>query len=120
MSELTNAIKRDKDNISLKTKWVRTDAWRGYEEPIYAFAGYNDTGNWSDSPYPTSSGQSSRKKFTAYLRKNKIPFKHTTKKTSNVFSVNHYFVTSSKNVSRAKTLTRQYITETGDDNIWVA
>ena len=35
------------------THYIRTDGWRGYEEPVYAVAGANNTGDYSDSPCPT-------------------------------------------------------------------
>ena len=39
--------------ISKKTRWVSTDGWRGYYEPINAVAGANNTGSWDDSPCPS-------------------------------------------------------------------
>ena len=39
--------------ITLKTKYVKTDGWRGRLEPINAICGSNDTGNYSDSPCPS-------------------------------------------------------------------
>ena len=33
-------------NISVKTKWVSTDGWRGYTLPINSIGGCNNTGSW--------------------------------------------------------------------------
>jgi len=41
------------NHISTKSRWVSTDGWRGYSEPINGIGGCNHTGSWSDSPCPT-------------------------------------------------------------------
>ena len=119
----TDELKRNNEpssgKISLKKKWVRTDDWRGYEEPINAFAGYNDTGNWEDSPYPSNEGYKRAVEFKKFLKEKKIPFKTTTGKTSNIFAVNHFFVTTPEKVEEAKKLTDEFIRKTKNDRIWV-
>jgi hypothetical protein len=41
-----------KTKISLKKTWISSSGWRGYEEPVNAICGANNTGSYSDSPCP--------------------------------------------------------------------
>lgn len=79
--------------FSKKTKYVRTDAWRGYLQPEFALVGWNDTGMFSDSPCKTDVGLSEAKLAKDFLKKNNIPFRTMTCESSNVFCVHHYLIT---------------------------
>lgn len=95
----------------IKTKWVSTSAWRGYEQPIFAVAGANDTGTWSDSPCPSNVGEKELAGFRKLLRKAKIKYKETTCPSSNVFCVHRYIVVSEADHPAALVLAEQYLSE---------
>lgn len=116
---ITDEEVNKKEKISLKKKWVSTSAWRGHEEPVDAFAGYNDTGNWSDSPYPSAEGAEKAKEFRKFLKEKGIPYKTTYGKTSNVFAINHFFVTTPSKVEEAKEATKEFQKKTDSKRIWV-
>lgn len=105
--------------IYIRKKWISTDGWRGYETFENAFAGVNSTGNYEDSPTPQHEADKSVEIFKKYLNRNGIKFKSQIGTTSNVFSANMFFITSPEMVQRAKEVTKKYIQETGDDNVWV-
>ena len=90
-------------------KYVRTDGWRGYEEPEFAVVGANDTGTYSDSPCPSHIAERELNAITEVLRKEKIEVKKITTETSNVFCVHHYLIPLLKNVEKARELVKQYI-----------
>lgn len=94
--------------ISKKTKWVRTDAWRGYEQPINAVAGANDTGTWEDSPCRTDVAISELKGFCALLRKAKIPYVTSINRSSNVFCAHRYVLVAPEHREQALALADQY------------
>lgn len=78
--------------ISKKKRWVSTDGWRGYYEPINAIGGANSTGSWSDSPCPSNVCETEINEFRKQLRKEKIPSKLMVCNTSNVFCVHVYIL----------------------------
>jgi|SRR5580700_6562014 hypothetical protein len=100
------------NTISLKKKYVRTDGWRGYEQPVFAAAGANDTGTWSDSPCPSDVCKKELDMFKARLRKEKISFKTTWGKTSNVFCIHRYVVVAEQDLDRAKEIAEELTHET--------
>jgi hypothetical protein len=87
--------------ISLKTRWISTSAWRGYEEPVHAVCGADDTGNWSDSPCPSKVRAEELKRAKAILSANGIEFKQKTCQSSNVFCAHVYLVTAEEDMARA-------------------
>lgn len=105
--------------IYIRKKWVSTDGWRGYETFENTFAGINSTGDWEDAPTPRKQAESSMDKFKKYLDRNGIKYRTQVGTTSNVFSANMFFITSPEMVQRAKEVTKKYIQETGDDNVWL-
>jgi hypothetical protein len=100
------------ETISLKKHYVRTDGWRGYEKPINAVCGANDTGTWSDSPCPSNVRYEELRKAKLILRRNKIPYKETACKSSNVFCMHVYVCVHPENLERAKELIQPLIAET--------
>jgi hypothetical protein len=96
------------NHISTKTKWVKTDGWRGYSEPINAIGGCNHTGGWSDSPCPTNVVKSEIDGFRELLRKNKIRSKLLTTQTSNVFCQQVYILVHPDNRERGLELSKEY------------
>jgi hypothetical protein len=91
-----------------KKKYVRTDGWRGYEQPIYAVAGWNDTGSWSDSPCPTATGIKESHLLKHLLRINKIKFRVMSCQSSNVFCVHHYLIVPVEQIEQARKLVKEW------------
>jgi len=93
-------------------KWVSSDGWRGYEEPVYAVAGANDTGMWSDSPCRSDVADNELQGVQDYLKANKIPSKRMTCETSNVFCVHHYLIVPPAYIDNARELVEEYYDNT--------
>jgi hypothetical protein len=99
--------------ISVKTKWVATDGWRGYVEPINAIGGCNHTGSWSDSPCPTHIVKKEIDGFKSILRKNKIRFKQLVTQSSNVFCQHVYILVHPDDKIRGLELSQEYQNQSG-------
>lgn len=95
--------------FDLTKKWVSIDGYRGYEEPVYAVCGANDTGMWSDSPCPSNVAEAELKAMESVLDIAKIPHKLHTCETSNVFCVHHYLVVPPKFVDKARKLVDNHL-----------
>ena len=104
--------------FSTKKKWVSTDAWRGYEEPVYAIAGVNETGMWDDSPSPSNKTGAELKKFREQLKKMGVPTRISTGKTSNVFAVNNYLIAPTELYPDAKTKVKKLLQKKKYDSVW--
>jgi hypothetical protein len=98
--------------ISKKTRWVSTSGWRGYEEPINAVAGVNDTGTYSDSPCNSNTAKSELKLFTARLKKEGIKYRTIMCRTSNVFCASRYVLTMPEHHETARQIARDMASET--------
>lgn len=96
--------------------WVSTDAQRGYEEPIYACAGANDTGSWSDSPCRTEICERELNDLSAALLAEGIKTKQIVTQSSNVFCVHRYLIPQLKNVDRARIVVKLFL-ETNETNL---
>ena len=94
--------------ISKKTKWVSTDGWRGYSEPINAIGGCNHTGSWSDSPCPTDVVKKELNGFKRILKQNGIRFRTFVCNTTNVFCQNVYILVDPENRERGLELSKDY------------
>lgn len=90
-----------KKYISEKKTYIRTDGWRGYEQPINAVGGCNHTGSWSDSPCPTKVVAEEIEAFRKMLRKERIQSKLLACRTSNVFCEHIYILVHPENRERA-------------------
>lgn len=93
----------------LGTQWESTGGYRGYEQPIHACVGVNNTGDWSDSPCPSHIAEAEINAVRDMLLAHKIKTKLVTCPSSNVFCVHHYLVPQLKNVVVARGLVEQYI-----------
>ena len=93
---------------SIKKQWIATDGWRGYEKPIYAIAGWNDTGTWEDSPCRSNVGQSEASVLKKHLRKNHVQFRHIVCRSSNVFCVHHYLITPVESFKQSLAVAREW------------
>lgn len=98
--------------ISTRKIWIDTDGWRGYEQPINAVCGANDTGMWSDSPARSDVREKELNMVKTILRKNRIRFKQTVCRSSNVFCVHVYLCVSKEDKERATELIEPLIEET--------
>lgn len=98
--------------ISVKRKWVSTDGWRGYEEPINAVCGANDTGMWDDSPCPSTTREKELNMAKNILRKNRIKYRQVVCQSSNVFCVHVYLCVSKVDKERATELLEPLVHET--------
>jgi hypothetical protein len=100
------------NSISTKKQYIKTDGWRGYEQPINAICGANNTGNWSDSPAPADVCLSELAKVKHILRVNNIKYKQIWCRSSNVFCVHGYILTHESNKETAKELIKSLIPDT--------
>lgn len=98
--------------ISTKTKWVSTDGWRGYEQPINAVAGANDTGNWEDSPCRTEVCLKELDKVKQALRKAGISYRQTINKSSNVFCMHRYVLVAPEDRDKALAIVETCLPDT--------
>ena len=98
--------------ISLRTEWVSTSAWRGYQQPINAVGGANDTGSSSDSPCPSKKRKEEIAGFKKILRSNGIKHRTTWCRTSNVFCVSQYVCVAPEDKAKAIELAEAYTHET--------
>lgn len=89
---------------NFQKKWVSTDGWRGYEQPMYAICGANDTGMSYDSPCKTNVCLLELNMAMSALKKNNIPYKLKTCETSNIFCVHHYIIVKPIDKDRAYNL----------------
>ena len=103
---------------SKKKKWIKTDGWRGYEQPVFAIAGVNDTGMWSDSPSPSNITGNELKQFQKELEGMGVPTKVATGKTSNVFAVNNYLITPKSIFPTAKSKVKKILQKKKYQNVW--
>jgi len=90
--------------FDMSTVYVSVDGWRGYNQPIYAICGANDTGTFSDSPCPSDVCERELNLVTTGLRLAGIPFKEMVLETSNVFCVHRYIVVPPKHEEFGKML----------------
>jgi hypothetical protein len=116
IAEKDEASTPNKPNIfSMSTKWVRTDAWRGYEQPVYAIAGVSDTGNWSDSPIPSDKSMEEIKKLQSHLASQGIKTKIAHAQSSNVFMMKHWLVPTIADFDKAKKISEAWLNEHKSD-----
>jgi hypothetical protein len=97
--------------ISTKKKWIKTDAWRGYEQPAYAVLGSSDTGTWEDSPCPSYEVDKELKDFQKFLQEKGIKSKIINAKSSNVFMIKRWIVPEQNKYIEVKKLAEQYLKE---------
>lgn len=94
--------------ISKKTKWISTDGWRGYEQPVNAVGGANCTGDWEDSPCPSHVTKREIDGFKRILKFNKIPFRQLVCNTSNLFCIKVYVLVPPEFREKALELSTEY------------
>ncbi len=97
--------------IFQKTKYISTDRWRGYSQPINAVAGANDTGEYFDSPCKSSVRKREIAGFKKLLRKENIKSSVMVCETSNVFCVHFYVLVHPTDRERALEIADEYYNE---------
>jgi hypothetical protein len=98
--------------ISKRTKYIRTDGWRGYTQPRDAVAGANDTGDAYDSPCPSKTATAELKMLTDRLDQEKILWIEVGANTTNVFCIHRYIITQKKDRARASAIAAELKPET--------
>jgi hypothetical protein len=88
--------------FSTKKHWVSTDGWRGYEKPIYAVFGANDTGTWEDSPCNSNTCKAELTLARKLMKKAGFPLKICVARSSNVFCAHVYLIASIEQFEEAK------------------
>ncbi len=94
--------------ISEKTKWVKMDGWRGYEQPINAVGCCNCTGDYADSPCPTKVVNEEIDGFKKILKQHGIKHKKKVTVSSNVFMVKVNILVHPKDRERALELAKAH------------
>lgn len=114
------AVDTDKVGTLFDTtqKWVASDGWRGYNEPIYAVCGANDTGTWDDSPCPSDVCERELMDAINVIKNKGIPTKVITCESSNVFCVHRYVIVPPKYVDKAREIVREHIDSTDNRLIY--
>jgi hypothetical protein len=97
--------------FSSKKKWVSTDGWRGYERPIYAVFGANDTGTWEDSPCPTPVRKKELRRASSELTKAGFHSRSIVCRSSNVFCAHFYLIVPVDEYEEAKVVARKLYNE---------
>jgi hypothetical protein len=110
-----NGLKQ-KRRLGHKSKWHRTDLWRGYLVPPYAVAGASYTGEEPDSPALLKDVKPEIDKLRNYLVENGIKDTHINMTpSSNVFMVK-LWVTAPENYETALDLANKFLAE-GDQEL---
>jgi hydroxymethylpyrimidine pyrophosphatase-like HAD family hydrolase len=107
---LTNFV-NDENYFNEEMNYIRTDGWRGYEEPKYAIAGANNAGNWADSPCKSDICESEIKDIREYLLDHNVPTKIKVCETSNIFCVHVYLIPKVKDYQKGVELVGKYLSE---------
>lgn len=98
-------------NFCYSKKWISIDPWRGYEQPVYAVAGANDTGMERDSPCPAEVCKNELKSVQNRLRAAGIHSKEVVCRSSNVFCIHRYLVCTPDVVEKGRDVVRRYLAE---------
>lgn len=90
--------------------YVKTDAWRGYEMPLYAVAGASDTGMWEDSPNPSDKVDAELQALKSTLSEQGIKTKIATTESSNAFMAKRWLVVENPDdYERAEEITAEFL-----------
>jgi len=93
-----------------KMKWIATDGWRGYEQPIDAVAGSSDTGEWSDSPAPSHIVTKELRGLQTYLKEHGMASKIVSSRSGNGFMSKRWVVPArADDFSKAKLFATKYL-----------
>jgi hypothetical protein len=87
-------------------EWINTGGYRGYDKPIYAVCGANDTGTWDDSPCRTEVATRELGAVSEDLERLVIPHKEMQTHSSNVFCTHRYLIVPPEFLERAKAVVK--------------
>lgn len=94
----------------IKKRWISTSGWHGYEEPIMAVVGANDTGMFADSPCRSDIANKELNSIIRMLKENNIKSRKINCATSNLFCIARYVVPFDDNdVPSARQLVREFL-----------
>jgi hypothetical protein len=111
-----------KMSYSVKTKvTAKGDAWgRGIiVQPIYAVAGSNDTGMWSDSPCPSDKVTAELNMMKQELKNAGIPSKEAGTPSSNVFMGRRWLIVPKEKFTEAKKIADKFLKEHEADTKYI-
>jgi len=94
-----------------KLRYIKTDGWRGYSQPINAVCGANNTGNWSDSQCPEHVCLNELNNAKTKLINANIPYTFKWCETSNVFCVHGYILVKGRKKQIARKLIEPLVSE---------
>lgn len=107
------------EHFSKKKKWVATSAWRGYEQPVQAVCGANDTGSWYDSPCPTKVREREINDVKKLFRKAGIKFRELWGCSSNVFCSHCYLTCLPSQQEKARGIIRKYLADNNTELLYI-
>lgn len=87
-------------------EWISTGGYRGYDKPIFAVCGANDTGMWADSPCRTDVATSELGAVAEDLKRLFIPHREMQTHSSNVFCAHRYLIVPPEFLERAKAVVK--------------
>jgi hypothetical protein len=101
-----------------KTKWISTDEWHGYEQPVNAVAGSSDTGMWSDSPAPSVVVDKELNMLTEHLKSKGFKVSRAMTESSNAFMKKRWLVVTT-NFTAAKKEADKWLVKHKSDTIYI-
>jgi len=103
-----------------RTRYHKTDGWRGYEIPAFAVAGSSDCGMCSDSPAPSDKVEAELQRFQREcLLPHGIKSKLAATQSSNVFMVKRWVVVGARDFERAAQLAINWLNENERDTRYI-
>jgi hypothetical protein len=90
-------------------EWISTGGYRGYDRPVYAVCGANDTGMWADSPCRSDVATKELNGVSKDLKEMQVPHKEMQTHSSNVFCEHRYLIVPPEFFETAKGIVNHYI-----------
>ena len=112
VSEFTGTAHEALEQYDTTIEWISTGGYRGYDQPIYAVCGANDTGMWADSPCRSDVATSELTGVTEALNELSIPNREMQTHSSNVFCTHRYLIVPPDFLDKAKDIVKSYYQST--------
>lgn len=107
------------EKFSNETVWVATSGWRGYEQPVQAVCGANDTGMWPDSPCRSDVREKEIGNVRKLLRKEGIRTHQQVCRSSNVFCAHVYLKCLPSQQEKAREIIREYLADNNTELLYI-
>ncbi len=107
------------EKFSTKMIWVATDSWRGYEKPVQAVCGANDTGTWEDSPCPSPVRKREIDAVKQLFKKAGIKSRQMWARSSNVFCQHCYLIVLPSQQEDARKIVQDYLDNNETDLLYI-